>query len=192
MSSPSNPPAGGPLDAQHRQEVAEAAKRAKGLALAGKMAAFNGWTLIVFAAVTVLFGLTSPTALVLGGAMAFLGRTELRGRALLKRFDPDGPALLANNQLRLMGAVVVYCAWSIYTTMTGPGLQVAGLEEILGDADDLVRSLTLTAYGAVIVGTVIFQGLAARYYRARVAMVEAYLEQTPDWVVELQRSGLGQ
>ena len=36
--------------------------------------------------------------------------------------------------------------------------------------------------------TAVFQGLNARYYFRRIATIERYLSETPDWVLELQRS----
>ena len=40
----------------------------------------------------------------------------------------------------------------------------------------------------VIVLTVLFQGLNARYYFARTRRVEDYVKETPGWIVEIQRS----
>lgn len=181
----------GPLTAEQRQEFADAGRRASGLAFAGKIATLNGWSIGGFAAITLVFGLFSLTALILGVGMAVVARNEFRGRALLRSFDPAGPRLLGLNQLGFMALIVLYCCWSIYQALYGSGLQLgqfAQLEQILGDAEDLVTTLTLTLYGGVIVATVLFQGLNARYYWTRGRIIEEYLRDTPAWVVELHRS----
>jgi hypothetical protein len=60
---------------------------------------------------------------------------------------------------------------------------------MLGEGmDELVRSLTLTLYATVIAVTVIVQGLNARYYHVRVARLREYLTETPQWVLDLQRT----
>jgi hypothetical protein len=59
---------------------------------------------------------------------------------------------------------------------------------VLGTTGDLVTSLTVAVYAVVIVLTLLFQGLNARYYFARIKLVQGYLEQTPAWIVDLQRA----
>ncbi len=189
MPSPTPPdPDDGPLTAEQRQELADASRRAQALASAGKIATFNGWTIGGFAAITLVFGLFSLTTLILGLGMAVVARNEFRGRALLRSFDPAGPRLLGQNQLGFMTLIILYCCWSMYRTLYGPGLQLGGLEQVLGDAEELVTTLTLVVYGGVIVATLLLQGLNSRYYWTRVRILEEYLHDTPAWVVELQRS----
>ncbi len=97
---------GGPLTPEQQQELADAGQRANALTRAGKIAAFNGWTIGAFAAITLVFGLASPVALVLGIGMAVVARNEFRGRALLRGFDSAGPMLLARNQLGFMALII--------------------------------------------------------------------------------------
>jgi hypothetical protein len=42
-------------------------------------------------------------------------------------------------------------------------------------------------YGTVIVLSIIFQGLTACYYFTRRKYVEAYVRETPQWVLDVQR-----
>ena len=179
---------GAPLTPQQREELAEANQRAKKLLGAAKVAAFNGWTIGVFAAVSLLFGIFSMTALVMGVGMAVVARNEFRGRMMLRRFDADGPGLLGRNQLGFMALIIVYCLWSMYQTLSNPITEIAGLEAIAGSVGDLVTNLTLAVYGGMIVLTAVFQGLNARYYFARVKRMEHYLDKTPEWIVDIQRS----
>lgn len=180
------PPA---LSPEQRKALERARERARVFLKAGRVAAFNVWTLGVFATFTLLFGVTSPTALLLGGALATVAFFEHRGRIRLREFDPAGPRLLARNQLTLMAVIVVYALWRLWKTQTAPDPALQQMDDLLGgDTAGLVQELTTLVYVAVIALTVLFQGLMARYYKARVNMVRAYLQETPDWVVELQRS----
>ncbi|NJD19624.1 MAG: hypothetical protein FIA95_10135 [Gemmatimonadetes bacterium] len=168
--------------------VEDARARAMGSLPAAKVAAFNGWTVGVLAALTVLFGLTSPVLLALGVGMGIVARNELRGRTLLRAFDPAGPRLLTRNQLGFMALVVAYCAWSLVRAYTRPAPQWAQLEELAGFEPEFIQGLVAAAYLAAILLTVLFVGLNARYYARRIPMLERYLADTPAWVVALQRS----
>lgn len=178
-----------PLTPEQKEALELAGGRARAFIGAAKVAAFNGWSIGAFAAITLLFGLFSLTTLVLGAGMAVVARNEFRGRAAILRSDPAGPELLWRNQIGFMGLLIAYCLWSIYWTVAGPDPQIAELTELLGAGmDELVRSLTITVYVAVIAATALFQGLNARYYFRRIELIKAYLRDTPDWVLELQRS----
>jgi hypothetical protein len=61
----------------------------------------------------------------------------------------------------------------------------------LGNISNLYKTLAVAAYGALIAGSVIFQGLNALYYFTRARILRGYLEQTPPWVVELLRHQAG-
>ncbi len=179
----------GPLTPEQRQELADAKDRAKPLMGAARWAAFNAWSIGIFAALTIIFGLFSFTAIALGVGLAVVTWNEFRGRRLLVSFDPAGPRLLGRNQLGLMALVVVYALWSIYRVRTHPDADLAQMDQILGgDTSGLVASLTTILYLAVIAATGLGQGFMARYYFKRGPMVEAYVRDTPDWVLDLQRA----
>ncbi len=178
---------GTPLSLEQRQELSEANERARKVLGAAKVATFNGWTIGIFAAFGLLFGIFSVTALVMGVGMGLVARNEFRGRTLLRQFDPLGPRLLGRNQLGFMGLIIVYSLWSMYQTVSNPITEIAGLEAIAGSVGGLVTEVTLAVYGGVIVLTALFQGLNARYYFVRTQLVEGYLRETPDWIVEIQR-----
>jgi hypothetical protein len=178
------------LSPAHRAELAQATQRARKIQKAARVAGFNGWTIGFFAGITILLALRSPPALVLGIGMAFIARNEFRGRDRLRRFEPEGAVLLGRNQLGFMVAIVLYCLWSIAKARTGTSPdaeEVSELLAMLGESEDLVQTLTLIVYTAVIGATVVFQGLNAWYYFARRGMIEAYLRETPQWIVELRR-----
>lgn len=108
---------------------------------------------------------------------------------MLLRFELRAPRLLGWNQVGFLGLLVLYCLWSIYLTFTqplSPEIQEQ-LEFLSADITGLVTGFTVLVYGAVIVVTIIFQGLNARYYFARTVLMEDYLRETPAWIVELQK-----
>ena len=177
------------LSPEQRRELEDARDRARKILVAGKVAAFNGWTIGIFAALSFLFGLGSPVVMVLALALGAVAWNEFRGRTLLRRLDPSAGLLLGRNQLGLMALIVAYCLWSIWRAKAGPpDPEMEQLQDLVGVGSDLIEQLTVILYVSVIAATAIFQGLNARYYFRRVGMTEAYLSETPPWVVDLQRS----
>ncbi len=175
-----------PLSSEQQQQLRDARDRADSFLGAAKVAAFNGWTLGFFAAVSLLFGLFSPTSLVVGLGLAAVTRNEFMGRTRLLALDPEGPELLWRNQLGLMALIIAYAAWSMYRTVAFPDPEMARLTDLLGEGmDEWVRSLTLAAYGIVILVTAIFQGWNARYYFVRVQRLRDYVRITPPWILAL-------
>ena len=178
-----------PLTPEQHEALEQAHTRARTFTGAARVAAFNGWSIGFFAAVTLLFGLFDLTALVLGAGMAVVARNEFKGRSAILRSDVTGPDLLWRNQIGFMALIIVYCLWSMYQATDQPDPQMAELSELLGgDLEEVVRSLTLLVYTGVIAVTAVFQGLNARYYFRRIAMIQEYLSETPAWVLELKES----
>ena len=93
--------------------------------------------------------------------------------------------------------IIVYCLWALYSGLAGASSLEAQLKANpqLGSAinsvpgfDDLYRQLVVLLYGSVIVLSAIFQGANAAYYFSRRKLVEAYIRETPSWVIDLQRA----
>jgi hypothetical protein len=180
---------GSPFTPEQKQELEDAKVRAGAFRGAAKVASFNGWAFGVFAALSILFGLFSLPGFLVGVGLAVVARNEFVGRRGILSYDPAGFDLLWRNQLGLMALILVYCAWSIYGAYAFPDPEIDELTALLGeDMGDLVQSLTVGAYATFIGVTVIFQGLNARYYHARIARVREYLRETPEWVLDVQRS----
>jgi hypothetical protein len=177
------------LTPEQRQALTDARERSRAFMGAARTASFNIWTIGSFAVLTILFGIFSLTALVLGIGLAVVTWYEYKGRELLRRFDPAGPRLLGRNQLGLMVLIIVYALWSMYLARTHPDPGLAQMDQILGgDTAGLVADLTVLVYLGVIAGTALFQGLLVRYYFKRIPMVEAYVRDTPDWVLDMQKA----
>ncbi len=183
-----------PPSLDHQRELAEANKRARKVLRAAKVAAFNGWSLGICAALSAPFALFSLKALVMCLGLALVAWNEFHGQKLLKRFDQSGPRFLGWNQLGLLSLLIIYSVCNIYFAFNGPNPyaeQIQATPELasmLGSVGELYATVTLFVYGSLIIGSLIFQGLNAVYYFSRQKHLQAYLDQTPAWVVDLQRS----
>jgi hypothetical protein len=166
---------------------------------------FNGCSLAVFAGCSLLmallgamFGEFDIIGLAVGSGLALLAWNEFRGRAMLRRLEPHACSVLGWNQLNLLIMVIVYAGWMISQAMWGPSpydaaiAKEAMLAGSLGSINDLYKTITIAIYGGLIAGTLIFQGINSLYYFTRRKQVEAYVSETPEWVVDLQRRGVAQ
>lgn len=184
-----------PLTQSHHRELAYAVSRAKIMRKVARVAAFNGWTMAIFAACSLPFAVTSLLNGVMGLGLATLAYNEFRGRRLIGRFNLSAPRLLGWNQIGFMSLIVAYCLWMIVSTLINPSLmspEVASSLTMMGQSPELletlVRAATVGTYVILIVLTVIFQGLNAAYYFSRKKHLRAYLDETPPWVIEVQRT----
>ena len=205
----SAPPAAGQppaavLSPEQLDQLAQAALRAKKVLKAGGVAMFNGCTAAFFAGCCLLFvgisallGEVDAAGLVMGVALGLVAYHEFKGRRLLRRFDLRGPRLLGWNQVCLMVLLMGYCGWQIANACLRANPYTEAMErepmlaDTLGPIGELYLMLTLAVYGGVIVGTAVFQGLNAAYYFTRGRHLRAYLDETPDWIVEIQRRSAG-
>ena len=187
----------GPLSPEHYRELAQAQERAKKIRKAAGVATFNGWTTAIFAVLSAPFALFSVAGFLITLGLAIVAWNEFRGRARMLKFDPAGPTLLGWNQVGFLVLIVGYCCWSIYTGLNGSGELTKQLQadpelaralNDLGDIEGLQQMLVLSIYGTVIVLSAIFQGWNALYYFSRRKLVEAYVRETPAWVIDVQRS----
>ena len=195
------PPAGEPpvagaapsLSDEHLQQLEQANLRAKKVRKAGGVAMFNGCCIaffagfsLLFVAVDALFGKFDLTGTVIGVGLGLVAWSEFKGRRLIRAFDLRAPRLLGWNQVCLMVLIIGYCAWMIANAYLGPNPYAVALDK------DTYMVITVAVYGGVIVGSLIFQGLNAVYYFTRAKHLSAYLDETPDWVVDVQRRTAGQ
>jgi hypothetical protein len=201
----SNPPilpaaasaAAGPLSPENVAQLKQARDQGKKLRRAAGVATFSAWSMAVFAALTLplslVFGLWNLVfAVVLGLTAAF----EFRGAAGLRRLDVRAPRLLMLNELALGMLLACYGAWQLIASLTGPNPYAAAiasnpdLREMLGPIGELARSASIALYGSVIAVGVLYQPGMAIYYATRGRQLKTYLQTTPPWIVDLQRSGV--
>ena len=188
-----NPPPPPQLTEAHLQQLAAARLAAKKLRRAAGVANFDGWTLGFFGGLTLLFGITSVDGWVIGLVLAAIAFIELRGAAKLRVLDPSSPKILGINQLALSGLIILYALWQIYRQSTGKGdlAEVAAMDPAAADmVGPMVQQVTMLLYGGLIVIAIFAQGGLALYYFTRARILRTYLEQTPTWIIQMQKSGV--
>lgn len=197
----------GPLEPQHFVQLRQAHRRARKLRRAERFATFSGWTTFLIGLCALPFALGDGTALAIGIALVAVGYHELALRRKLRMLDRGAPTALAVNQLIMAAAIVVYAAWHLLAArapgIAGPATASAApavtgdpqVDELLAtsgmpDMAAMTRLLEVGLYGGLIAGTIVFQGLAARYYHSRRKHMNAFLAETPGWVITLHRAGV--
>ncbi len=199
-------PAGGegPLSVDHIEQLEQANRRARKVRKAGGVAMFNGIVLAIAAGGSGLYALVSPLfgELDLVGAIVAVGLSlaavnEFRGRGMLRRFDRRASRVLGWGQLGLMALLIGYGAWMLANAYYAPNVYADAiaaepmLASSLASIGETYKLLSLALYGGLIAATLIFQGLNAVYYFTRAKHLRAYLDETPGWVVEVQRRTVG-
>lgn len=167
------------------------------------IAAFDGWSLIIVAGLSLLLTLllVEPVGIVLSLLVLTAGMIEFRGRRALKNSDAEtGMKLLVRSQLFLLAVILIYCARSIgsfdadyvkeqvipavsdmYQSLLGINLaeylQQAGLT--VADLVPLAHKAFLILYGSVAFISTLYQGGMAWYYRSRTRLVTEALTPRP-------------
>jgi hypothetical protein len=195
-SAPQPPPAAPTLSpAQVQQQFAAAHLAATKVRRAAGVATGDGWMIAVFGGLTFLFGLSGDlSGLLLGGAMCAIAFIEIEGAKRIRRLDPTVAKRLAYNQLALAAVLICYSLWSLHQASTG-GLsaELKAHEQELGamgkEADDIVKLAYRILYFTLIAVAIFAQGGMALYYFSREKYIRRYVEQTPSWILEMQRNG---
>ena len=194
----------GPLDEQQLQLIERARMEQRGFRRATGLAQFNVWMLVVGAFLILISSLNLSGA-VAAFAVAGAAWNEERGRLALARLEVRGARILCQNQLIVLGAVVLYCLVSLVSLATGPDPyqelmakapalafeleQSPGATAMASPIGELARTLGIVMYGSVLDVSVQVQGLSARYYRDTARRVKRFHETTPVWVVEVLLRG---
>lgn len=183
-----------PLTPEHYRQLELARSRRRAIDRAALVAAFNGWCAIGCGVLAVPLGLFFTEALIGGLVVAALGCVELIGRGMLRRLDRRGPVVLGWNQLTFFALLTAYSLWRIYEGVTRPaelagaGLQLLDQFTVPGyTSEQLVTLFVIVVYSAVIAATAVVQGATALYYFSRLRTLDAYVAETPSWIVELDR-----
>jgi hypothetical protein len=188
-------PIADPLTREHRRELAAAREGATKIRKAARVAAFNGWSTAIVAALSVPFALSSTINLLVAVALIGVAFVEFHGRRRLLKFDPAAATILGWNQLAFLAMICAYCGWMLYSNLNGPNAFAAELEAnadlkaavgMLDGFDTLYRQIVLALYGSVIVLSILFQGGTAIYYFTRRPYIESYVAETPAWIRNLQ------
>ncbi len=189
------PANGSPLSAEHLRQMQDARQRAKTIRRCITVANFDGWSVGVFGALTLLFGVFTVTGWLLGGGMLAVAYVELSTVPSLKRLEPSAARRLGWNQLALAALLLSYAGWSLYGAWYGPNpfaSTIAAAPEaaqMLAPYASLARLISVAVYIALAAIAIFAQGGTALYYFTREKHIRAYRERTPGWIVEMQRSG---
>lgn len=183
-------PQGSPLSPQHLQQLTDAKARARKVRRAASIAALSGWTMLVFAIISLAFAVFSDwSAWAVAIGLLLVSLNELRGGGLLRRADPAGATVLGWNQLILAALLVAYATWSLASALRQP--PSAALQS--GDPDldatiaNISSTITYALYGGMAVLGLLLPGLTSIYYFTRARVVRSFLAETPDWIVEIMR-----
>src|SRR5450432_1548775 len=190
---PPDSPLNSPATPQHLAQIVAARVLGVKIRRVISVAKFSGWTIAIFAAITALSGLASPPAFLLGAGMGVIAYFELRGAGEIKRLDRSAPKRLAINQLAFMIMLILYAAYELVANLRTP----MDLSEI-GNADpqmlqtirEMAKPITIAIYVTIMIAAILGPGLTAVYYYTRTKYIDRYLQETPPWILDLQRAGM--
>lgn len=178
-----------PTSEKDRELLLRAAELQRPLARAAKVARSNGTWLAIFGGLTVLFGVFGPdyVAILLGACLVAVGVRERRLGAQLGHGDSAAARRLAQNEMILLGATLVYCTLKL--TLLRPN--VDELQDALGnsmpdlDVEGLLDSMSSVVYGTVMIVALLYQGGMARYFLHRQPDVERFNAEVPHWARDM-------
>jgi hypothetical protein len=184
------------LSPEHHLQLAAARKACRKVRRAISVANFDGWTVGIFACFTLLTGFSDPTSIIMGLGMAAVACVELRSVSRLRRFDAAVTRTLAFNQIVLAAILTIYALWRLHAELSGGGAFAAykatdpELAQALLPFDGLARTVSVILYGSIIAIAFFAQGGMALYYFTRGKHIDAYLAQTPPWIIDMQKAGI--
>jgi hypothetical protein len=193
MSQPPIPPLAA-LNAQNQQELQSAKMAYRKIRRAIGMAQFDGWTIGIIAGFSFLFGVVCGdwVSTVIGMALVINAWIELQSAQRLRQLDPQAIRRMGLNQLAVAGVIVLYVGWTIALILFGKDelASVSSASAQAGIDPGQIRMLEVGVYLIVLaIGLASTLGMS-RYYFTREKYLKAYLEQTPAWIIAMQRSGM--
>lgn len=180
------------MTSDQQRALENANDRAKKIHRMAGVAAFNGWSLGIFAAISIPFAFFSVSSAIITIGLGILAFNEFKGRRMIRAFDPGAGKLLVMNQIGLMTLLVGYGAWGLYKALTDPSpyaeyMNMGAGTEMIQNIEELRVIFSIAVYAGVIFFTLIFQGLNAWYYHRRGKMIQTYIDSTPGWILQFQR-----
>ncbi len=194
-----NPPPAPVLSAENLQQMEAARAGARKIRRAISVAKTDGWILMVFAFASLLVSGMSRSISGVGVSiiLGVIAWVELKGAAQLRRLDGRWTKWLGFNQL-ILAAFIILCAWQFTQGLKGNDEEIVQIGNSFGlgvDADsakaaaDMVKQFIWLVFGAVVAASVLAQGSMALFYFSRRKHLDRYLQETPAWIIDLQRSG---
>jgi hypothetical protein len=194
--APPTPPPPGPLTTLNYRELATAKNALRKIRRAQSVAKFDGWSLAIFGLLTAALGFDSAWALIGGLVLIVIGGIEIWGANRLGQLDPRCAIVLTLNQLVLGVLLVGYFSWQIYAASNGQGL-LSDVGRVDPEAaaqlkqfGSMANQMAIGIYSILLAAGVAYSGAMALYFFTRGRHVRNYLLETPDWIVQMQRSGV--
>ena len=132
-------------------------------------------------------------ALALGVGMAVVSYAGFKGARGIRQLDTTALRLLSKNQIAFGIMLFAYGAYCFLSAMheIAPLASVSDPEtaELLADYEPLIRQMMMVLYAGVMACAIIGPGLMVWYYRSREKVLVRYLQETPAWILDLQRAG---
>jgi hypothetical protein len=190
-----NPPTSTPgLTPENYRELAEARTALKKIRRAVGKARFDGWFLAASAVVSFMLGYDNVTGWVVTIAFVIMMVVEFRAATQLLRLEPKSIPTLAINQIVMGVFLGAYFLKQIQVESSGSGmLNDPMLVQALQGRTELipqVQQIVISGYWAILAVTVAYCGLFAIYFFSRASVLRRYLQETPDWIVQMQRAGV--
>jgi len=192
MNIPPPIPTASPFSPNQIAELAIARKAMKPIRRAVGMAQMDGWSLAVFAGLTLICGFSSLTAILVGVGLGVIAYIELRSIPKLRQLDSAVAKTLTYNQLALAALLILYAGYNLLFPTPLPTEVIANNAELKAagiDMGSLQSMLNQVVYFALIAVAVGVQGSTALFYFRRTKMIESYLAHTPPWIVQMQKAG---
>ena len=191
------PPTSAPqLSAEHLAQLQSSGVALRKIRRATAVANFDAWTVGVFGAITLVFGLNDFSSIILGGGMIVVAIVELRSAAKFKALDVAAASILIKNQIALGGLLILYAVWHLLTLSHGGNdlSQLAGsdpeVQQMLAPYEGITNLIMAGVYGLLIAIAIFGQGGMMLYYRMRAKQLKSYLAQTPPWIIDMQKAGV--
>jgi len=184
------------LSEENLRELATARAALRKIGRAVTVARFDGWTLAVFAGLTFLMAAFDWTNMIVGIGLGAIACVELYGANRLRRLEPAAIRLLGFNQLTLGALLILYALWRIHAESSGGGLLAAATASdpqaapLLQSYQGLGQSIVIAFYGTLIAIAILGMGGMALFYSSRRKYLTAYLGQTPQWIIAMQKEGI--
>jgi hypothetical protein len=198
-SFPADTSPSGPLVLTNDQmhQLAAARDACLPVSRAVRVASMSGWTMVVFAGLTLIAGLSMVSAIWMGLAMTITAMVELRACRRLRRLDPSATSTLAYNQLVLAFLIVLYALWKVDGVISAAPAVAKVSINIDGPASRFLqgnpiflRDAQLFGYVAMAGIALLTQGTTAWYYFSRNKWLKQYVSSTPEWILQIQRAGV--
>jgi hypothetical protein len=190
--------------AEQQQQIVAARVRAGKVRRSVRVAWFDAVCTALCAATTLMAGVVMSfdlLSLLIGLAMAGVAYNSFRGAGELQRYEIKGAKRLGWNQIAFCTIICAYCVVMIISGLlqTEPIIQdiadyyseiasLTGQQANVQDVEQLTKIIYFALFGAVIVTSILVQGLTALYYFTRARHIRGFTEKTPPWVIELLKA----